>query len=162
MTAPLGSPAAEAIADILARELGRMADQLRAYQDEEAIWALDGTIRNSAGTLAAHGAGNILHFVGAVLGGTEYERNREAEFSGEWIPRTELIRHLDEASRVVHAVLPGMTEDELEAPFPELPDRYAGASTYWFLTHLTSHLSWHLGQMDYHRRILAERRTPEV
>jgi hypothetical protein len=162
MTAPLGSPAAEAIADILARELGRMADQIRAYQDEEAIWVLDGTIRNSAGTLAAHGAGNILHFVGAVLGGTEYERNREAEFSGEWIPRTELIRHLDEASHVVHAVLPGMTEDELEAPFPELPDRYAGASTYWFLTHLTSHLSWHLGQMDYHRRILAERGTPEV
>lgn len=162
MHTPIGSPAAEALADILSRELGRMVEQLRAYEDEEAIWALDEGILNSAGTLAAHGAGNLLHFVGTILGGTEYERNRDAEFSGEWIPRAELIRHLEEASRVVRAVIPGLTEDELEAPFPEAPDRYAGATTYWFLIHLTSHLSWHLGQMDYHRRILGESGAPDA
>ena len=149
-----GAPAAQAIAQILARELESVADQLRAYPDEESLWRVEGSILNSAGTLAVHGAGNLLHFVGAVLGGTEYERDRKIEFSGEWVPREELIRQLDEASRVVLTVIPGLTEDELEAPFPELPEKFAGASTYWFLTHLVSHLSWHLGQIDYHRRIL--------
>lgn len=155
MTLIHGAPAAAAIADILSRELARMEDQLQAYEDEEDIWKIEGSIRNSAGTLAAHGAGNLLHYIGAVLGGTDYERDRDREFSGEWLPREELLTRLRLARRDVERFIPALTEDQLEAPFPETPERYAGASTYWFLIHLAAHLSWHLGQMDYHRRLLA-------
>src|SRR3970282_1758330 len=80
-----------AIAAVIGRELRTIERELNAYRTEDQIWALPAGLPNSGGTLALHAAGNLLHFVGAVLGGSSYVRDRDAEFSRRGVPRAELI-----------------------------------------------------------------------
>ena len=145
-----------AVRDLLVRDLVRMRQQLEVYPSEESLWRLDGEILNSAGVLAAHVTGNLLHYVGAVLGGSGYVRDREAEFAPGGRSREELIEGLIEAQKVVESVVPGIPDEVLLSPFPDPPEPFRGRTTLWFLMHLTTHLNWHLGQMDYHRRLLAQ------
>jgi hypothetical protein len=57
-----------------------------------------------------------------------------------------------EAEQVVRKVLPALTDADLAAPFPE----HVGQTvqTADFLMHLATHLAYHLGQVDYHRRVV--------
>lgn len=144
-------------ATILTRELDRVVRQIEAYPDEADLWRTPGSVKNSAGTLALHIAGNLEHFVGAVLGETGYERDREGEFGDRDVPREEIVRRLRACRDSIRETLGGKSDDELLNAYPmTLPASLGGegvpATT--FLTHLTWHLGWHLGQIDYHRRIL--------
>jgi uncharacterized damage-inducible protein DinB len=142
------------IAAALSRDLAALRRELESYPDERAIWTVAPGIANSAGTLALHLAGNLQHFVGAVLGGTGYRRDREAEFTRRNVPRAELIAELQRAEAAVEAVLPGLPDDDLAKQYPE---EISGQrpSTAHALVHLASHLAYHLGQVNYHRRLLA-------
>lgn len=144
------------LARILSRDLERLAEEVRAYPDEEALWRAAPGITNPGGTLALHLAGNLLHYVGGLLGGSGYERDRDAEFSRRDVPREEILALVDEARRTVGSVVPGLAEDRMRAPFPEPPERMAGIETGAFLLHLVSHTGYHLGQVNYHRRLLAD------
>ena len=79
----------ESFAFILCRDLDRLAEQIRAYEDDASLWRVEGRTKNSGGTLARHLVGNVEHFVGAVLGGTGYVRDRDGEFSQRNLPRPE-------------------------------------------------------------------------
>lgn len=141
-------------ARILARDLDKLAGQLEAYPSEGSIWRRLGDTRNSAGTLALHLVGNLEHYVGAVLGGLPYVRDRDAEFGGREVPRAELLQRVARCRDHVAATLEALPDGVLPEPYPgELPAHLAGASTHLFLIHLTAHFGWHLGQVDYHRRI---------
>jgi len=129
---------------------------VRAYPDEESLWLDAPGIANPGGTLALHLAGNLLHYVGALLGGSGYERDRDAEFSRRDVPRKEILDRIDDARRAVESVLPGLDREGLRRPFPQPPERMAGIETGAFLLHLVSHTGYHLGQIDYHRRILVD------
>jgi uncharacterized damage-inducible protein DinB len=144
----------EAIRDLLVRDLQRLQRQIDLYPTEESLWRVEGEIINSAGVLATHVAGNLLHYVGAVLGGSGYVRDRPAEFEPSPRSRDELLAQLREAQAQVEAVVPAIPEDVLLDVYPDPPEPFRGRTTLWFLMHLTTHLSWHLGQVDYHRRIL--------
>ena len=146
---------ARALARILDRELERVARELEAYPDEESLWRSAPGIHNPGGVLANHVAGNLLHFVGAVLGGTGYVRNRAAEFEGRDVPRTQLLMRIERARVVVADVVSELDDARLEEPFPDPPSSMEDIRTGDFLLHLVSHLSYHLGQLNYHRRILA-------
>lgn len=137
---------------ILTRELKALARELAAYPDDAAVWRSFPGIVNSAGTLALHLAGNIQHYVGAVLGGTGYRRDRAAEFARRDVPRRELAAEIDRAIAAVQHAVPRLTAERLRADYPE---KVGGrvVVTGEFLLHLASHLSWHLGQLDYHRRM---------
>jgi hypothetical protein len=148
-------PIAQELVDMYSRDLDRFAQQVRDYPSDEVFWTVAGQTLNSGGTLAHHASGNLLHFIGATLGGTGYVRDREAEFSGTVLSREELIERLMEAKRVIAEVLPSLSAEQWDAPMPGIPDRMAGKSTRWFMIHLYGHLNWHLGQIDYHRRILS-------
>src|SRR2546422_7255337 len=67
------------IAAILRRDLSALRREIEAYADERDIWRVAPGISNCAGTLALHLGGNIQFFVGAVLAGTGYVRDRDAE-----------------------------------------------------------------------------------
>jgi hypothetical protein len=138
---------------ILTRELLALTRELQAYPDDAAVWRTYPGIPNSAGTLALHLSGNIQHYIGAVLGGTNYRRDRAGEFARRDVPRHELLADIDRAVAAVQHTLPRLTEKELGADYPEA---IAGrlVATDEFLLHLASHLSWHLGQLDYHRRMV--------
>lgn len=138
---------------LMVRELTSLKAELLAYQTEADIWRVLPGISNSAGNLALHLAGNLEHFIGAILGKSGYVRNRDAEFSSTGIPRSELIRLVDSAIAVVDRTLNDLDPVVFSAEFPE-PVAKVRLNTGDFVTHLAAHLAYHLGQVDYHRRIV--------
>ncbi|MDQ8165840.1 MAG: DinB family protein [Gemmatimonadota bacterium] len=135
------------------RELATVRDELLAYPDTSAIWALPPGLPNSAGTLALHIAGNLRWFIGAQLGGTGYVRDRDAEFSSRDLERDELIRVIEAASDEVTRSLATLDDAQMNELFP-LEVAGARLPTGRLIGHLAVHLGYHLGQMDYHRRIV--------
>ncbi len=145
----------EDIARIIERNLARMEEELSAYPDEESVWSVAPGTTNSAGTLALHMSGNLLHYVGALLGETGYIRDRDREFSERDVPRAELQARLREAASVVRDVFGSVPLERLRDTSEEFPERYRDRPFSFFVLHLTTHLSYHLGQVNYHRRFLS-------
>jgi hypothetical protein len=137
----------------LVRELEGFRRELALFPDDAAVWKTVPGITNSAGNLALHVAGNLQYFIGTVLGGTGYVRNREQEFSGRRVSRDEIYAELDTAIAVVMKVLPGLSGEELKAEFPEavMDSKFRTGA---FLVHLCSHAGFHLGQAGYLRRVV--------
>lgn len=139
---------------VMVRDLHDLAREVRAYPDDASPWRPVPGIANSGGTLVLHLAGNIQHFIGALLGGSGYVRDREAEFGRRDVSRAELVAEIERAVAEVERVMPTLTPAALAA---DLPVQMAGRTftTARWLTHLVSHLGYHLGQVDYHRRMVA-------
>jgi hypothetical protein len=144
---------ARLVRSFLLRELHAVRLELLAYPDESAIWVLPQGLPNSAGTLALHLAGNLQHYVGALLGGTGYVRRRDAEFSTRDLTRGQLLAEIDAAEQVVRATLGSVAEERIGLPFPQ-PLRERPLRTDEALMHLAAHLAYHLGQINYHRRVV--------
>ena len=143
----------ESIRAVVSRELQAVVRELEAYPDEAAVWRVPPGITNSAGTLALHLEGNLRHFIGAELGGSRYRRDRDREFERRRVPRAELIAGLERAVTEVDAGLAALADDRLRDAFPTSFGE-ATIETADFLVHLVSHLAFHLGQIDYHRRLV--------
>ena len=138
---------------VLLRDLRSLDAQVAAYPDDESLWKFVPGISNSAGNLVLHLAGNLRHFFGATLGDTGYVRDRPSEFAAKGLTRTELGREVQATIADVETSLAAITDEQLSRTYPlPLPDRHV--RTAEFLVHLASHLTYHLGQIDYHRRIL--------
>ncbi|NML39349.1 DinB family protein [Chitinophaga sp. G-6-1-13] len=141
----------EILINLFERDLSRLEDEIAAYDTEEAIWRVQEGIKNSAGNLCLHLCGNLQHFIGAVLGQSGYVRNREREFADKNVPRQELLALVGVTRRVVLTVIVGLTPETLAKTYPE---RVLGEmTTNHFLVHLYGHLNYHLGQINYHRRL---------
>lgn len=138
---------------IFARELTSLRHEVDAYPTDADLWRVVPGIANSGGNLALHLAGNLQHFVGRVLGGSGYVRNRDAEFATRGLSRAEVGKLVDEALAAVTNTFRNLGAAELAAEYPE-PVAKVRLNTADFLTHLASHLGYHLGQIDYHRRIV--------
>lgn len=145
---------ADELAALFQRDLTRLLQQLAAFEDEAVLWERVSGIANSAGNLALHLEGNLREYVGRVLGGVPYERVREEEFTGKGIPIAVLAARLEEVRALVPGVIRQLSDEQLEATVPENPMR-SPLSTRQFLIHLNGHLNYHLGQIDYLRRVLA-------
>jgi hypothetical protein len=141
------------IAALMKRELRTLKRELQAFPSEGDIWRKPDSLPNSTGTLALHAAGNLRHFIGAVLGKSGYVRDRDAEFSRRNVPVAELQRELDLAIEDIDRVLPGLAGEVMADWYP-LPVANRRVRTDEFLVHLASHLAYHLGQADYHRRAI--------
>ncbi|UFH55356.1 DinB family protein [Spirosoma sp. KNUC1025] len=135
------------------RDLGKLRQEIDAYKDEAKIWYIEKGIANSAGNLCLHLVGNLSTYIGAELGKTDYVRHRELEFSLKDIPKAELLTKIDETSAVVDKALDTVTDAQLEDEYPLLVFDEK-TTTGYFLVHLTTHLTYHLGQINYHRRLL--------
>ena len=138
---------------LFTRELAAFSAELALFPEESQIWATLPGVSNSAGNLALHVSGNLQHFVGAVLGGTGYVRDRPLEFSARGLSRATVITEIERTTQVIETVLPTLSEDVLAV---EYPDVLGGLRipTGLFVHHLASHLAFHLGQAGYLRRIL--------
>jgi uncharacterized damage-inducible protein DinB len=143
----------EHLKTVITRELRALARQIQAYPDDASVWRTSPGVANSAGTLALHLAGNVQHYVGAKLGGAGYKRDRPAEFSRRDVSRTELLQEIERAIAAAEGTFPRLSERDLIADFPE-PVGGRTIRTDEFLLHLATHLGWHLGQVDYHRRMV--------
>lgn len=143
----------ESVKSLFTRDLNQLKKEIESYQNEEAIWKIDKDILNSAGNLSLHLVGNINHFIGSILGNSGYVRNRELEFSLKNIPKTELILQIEKTIEVVHSSLDQLSEEDLKKEYPIEALGYP-MTTEYFLIHLFGHLNYHLGQINYHRRLL--------
>ena len=142
-----------AIAAVISRELRTIERELNAYQNDEQVWSLPAGLPNSGGTLALHAAGNLRHFIGTVLGGGSYVRDRDAEFSRRGVPRAELIDGLQQAEKTVRDTLASIDPARFSEPYP-IPVANRRVNTGEFLAHLATHLAYHAGQLDFHRRVV--------
>lgn len=143
----------ESLRSLFNRDLNKLKTEIEAYQNEENLWIIDKSIANSAGNLCLHLVGNINHFIGAQLGNTGYIRHRELEFSLKDVPRAGLIEKVENTIAMIDAVLPQLSEEDLKKEYP-LVVFESKMTTDYFLIHLVAHLDYHLGQINYHRRLL--------
>ena len=140
------------LADLFTRDLTRLVQELRAFPDTDALWRLAPGVTNAAGTLALHLEGNLREFVGRQLGGVAYTRDRPAEFSTRGTAQTEIVARAESLLESIPPVIATLTSSALDAAYPQ--DVFGrGMSTRQFLLHLFGHLSYHLGQIDYLRRM---------
>ena len=141
------------LTQIYLRDLEKLKTEITSFNDEKNIWKISGDIKNSAGNLCLHLCGNLQHFVGAVLGNSGYIRNRDAEFNRKDVPLKELVDEIELTMKVVEKTLKELKEEELTKTFPINVFGFE-MTTGYFLVHLTTHLSYHLGQINYQRRLL--------
>ncbi|WP_407539134.1 DinB family protein [Deinococcus radiomollis] len=148
---------------LFTRDLDKLLTELAAYPSEESLWTVQGDISNSAGNLALHLIGNLSQFIGDDLGPVRYARDREAEFSRRGVPRSELLQGVRQVQELVQKTLGGLDASRLDQVHPRTPpgpgfpsDMTSGS----FLLHLYGHLNYHLGQINYHRRLLGLQEDP--
>jgi uncharacterized protein DUF1572 len=138
---------------LINRELASLRDELLAYPNEADMWALPKGIPNSGGNLALHLVGNLRFLIGTQFGATGYVRDRDAEFSKKDVPRAEILKSIETAADEVTRTLATLDPALLDKVFPVEIGGHK-VQTGLFLHHLASHLAYHLGQVDYHRRIV--------
>jgi uncharacterized damage-inducible protein DinB len=144
----------DTLRSLFSRDLNKLKEELELYKDEANIWRIDGNILNSAGNLCLHLVGNLNTYIGGVLGQSGYIRNRPEEFSLKDIPRSELISKIEKTIDVLNATLPLVTEEQMHEEYPQHIIDDDKLTTGYFLVHLATHLGYHLGQVNYHRRLL--------
>lgn len=148
----------DAIGSILDRDLRALRREVEAYADEADLWRTVAGTSNSAGTLVLHLVGNLQHFFGACLGHTGYARDRAAEFSRRNVARPELLHEIESARSAVRVGLANLSPSQLASEFPEVIADVR-LTTGEYLVHLATHCAYHLGQVDYHRRVVTGSET---
>jgi hypothetical protein len=143
----------ETLKTLFTRDLLKFRAELELYGLEDNIWRIEKNISNSAGNLCLHLIGNLNTYIGREIGKTGYIRNRDLEFSIKDVPRHELLSRIDETILVVNTALDTLTESDLIKEYPILVWEEKTSMNY-MLVHLASHLSYHLGQVNYHRRLI--------
>jgi hypothetical protein len=139
---------------VMVRDLRAAAREVRSYPDDASLWRELPGIANPGGTLALHLAGNLRHFIGKALAGGAYVRDRDREFGARGLTRAEVAAELDAAAEEVEAAFARIPAEAWGREYPlEVGGRRLPASR--FAQHLVSHLGYHLGQLDYHRRVVA-------
>ncbi|MCC6840716.1 MAG: DUF664 domain-containing protein [Flavobacteriales bacterium] len=142
--------------DLLAlfqRDLHILRKEIGSFTREADLWRTLPGITNSAGNLCLHLCGNLRHYLGHVLGGEDYVRDRPREFSAKDLPKAHLLEEIDRTMASVERGLALVGEEALGSSFP-VPLPVEASSTGHFLLHLYGHFNLHLGQVNYLRRIL--------
>jgi uncharacterized damage-inducible protein DinB len=134
-------------------DLEKLKTEISSYKDEMNLWKISGDVKNSAGNLCLHLCGNLQHFIGAILGNSGYIRNRDAEFTRKDVPIFELVAEIEITINIVQRSFEKLKEDDLKKTYPINAFGYE-MTTEYLLTNMATHFTYHLGQINYHRRLL--------
>jgi len=145
----------QVLKELFHRDLGKLKNEIGAYRNEQKLWYIEKNIANSGGNLCLHLIGNLNTYIGSEFGKTGYIRDRPLEFSAKDVPQQKLLQMIDETIAVVDAALDKLTDQDMENEYPQLVFEQK-TTTGYFLAHLAMHLNYHLGQINYHRRLLDE------
>ncbi len=143
----------ESFKSLIVRDLLKLKQEVESYKDESKLWVVDAGISNSAGNLCLHLLGNINHFICATLGNSGYIRNRDLEFSQKNIPVSQLAAQIDDTVGSAENTFDKLTINSLDKEYP-LVFNNQKLTTEQMLVNIVSHLNYHLGQINYHRRLL--------
>ena len=148
----------DTIARLYDQGLTKLRTEVESYPSETALWKTGGNIPNSAGNLALHLIGNLNHFFGATIGGTGYVRDRDNEFQSGEVLKEQILSEIDKAREVVKDALGKLETGDLGETYP-VQFQNEDVLTEYVLTYLLGHFNYHLGQIDYHRRLLVGEET---
>ena len=143
----------ESLIKIFKKNLNKLKVEIELYDNESHLWLTEGEVTNATGNLTLHIVGNLNHYIGATLGNTGYIRKRDLEFALKSVSRIELLKQIDDTKAVVENTLRQLSEETIQKEYPLLVFKES-MTTGFFLIHLTTHLAYHLGQINYHRRLL--------
>lgn len=134
-------------------QLSKLSTELSLYPDEATLWKSTQNVPNSGGNLCLHLIGNLNHFIGATLGNTGYIRHREDEFTQKYIPVKIMQAQIEATKQMVKNTIETLNQSDFDKIYPINVFGDEMTTTY-FLIHLNGHLNYHLGQLNYHRRLL--------
>jgi hypothetical protein len=132
--------------------LAQLKKEIESYKTDEGLWHIAEGTGNAPATLALHLCGNLKHNFGAVIGKTGYIRNRDLEFSARGVPRAEILEEISSAADMVLPIIENLTVNDLSKPFEE-SSHGEEQSIGDAIVRLSLHLAYHIGQINYHRRI---------
>ena len=141
------------LASFYERDIRKLIEEINQFKNEENLWRIQGTIKNSSGNLVLHIIGGLNYLIGTTLAQTGYVRNRDQEFIRKGVERKELVTQLEKLIPMINETLNGFTSGDMEAEYPIFFDK-PKTSTGYVLMQLALHLNYHLGQVNYLRRIL--------
>jgi hypothetical protein len=141
------------LSEFYERDIRKLIDEINMFRVEENVWKVQGSVKNSCGNLLLHIIGGLNFLIGTRLGNTGYVRDREQEFTARGVSRAELVSQLEALIPMIGRTLNGLTKAEMEAEYPAFFDK-PGATNSYVLIQLLAHLNYHLGQVNYLRRIL--------
>ena len=141
------------LANFYERDLRKLIEEINLFKNEEDLWKTAGSVKNSCGNLALHLIGGLNYLIGTTLAQTNYVRNRDQEFIRKDVERKELVAQLEELISLINQTLTALTSEQMEAEFPIFFDKPKTSVSY-VLVQLLAHLNYHLGQVNYLRRVL--------
>lgn len=143
----------ESLIKLFLRDIDKLAREIESFDNSQSMWKVLDGVNNSCGNLCLHLIGNLNHFIASVIGESGYVRQREKEFSDKDVTPDMLISMIEETKKSVKSALEKFDWSKLQSSYPI--DVFGEKMTYeYFLIHLHSHLNYHLGQINYLRRII--------
>ena len=144
----------QAFKEFLERDVDQLKKEITSYANEKDLWKISGEIKNSGGNLCLHLCGNLQHFIGSVIGTSGYIRERDKEFSKKNISVPELVNEIDVTVNIVKKVLSQLKDEDLATIFPSPTFGKDNLTISYVLMQVALHLNYHLGQINYHRRMI--------
>ena len=143
------------VARVFPRQIHAAVESL----DDAQLWWRPNPASNSVGVLVRHLSGNIRTLVGRGIGGSDYVRDRDAEFAAPPTPRAELLAEFDAAIAEADATLAALTPARLAEPSSD-PSFYP--TVLEDVLNVTIHMSTHVGQMVWIAKLLREGALDDV
>lgn len=140
------------LANFYERDLRKLIEEVNLFRNEDDLWRTQGSVKNSSGNLVLHIIGGMNHLIGATLAQTGYIRDRDQEFISKGVERKYLVAQLEDIIAMINKTLNTMTREQMEAEYPLIFDDKRTSNSY-VLVQLSLHLNYHLGQVNYLRRI---------
>jgi hypothetical protein len=141
------------LANFYERDIHKLIEEVNLFRNEEDLWRTRGSVKNPAGNLVLHIIGGTNYLIGTQLTQTGYVRDRDQEFSRKGVARKELVAELEKLILLVTQTLKSLTQEQMDAEYPIMFDEMIVPKSY-VLVQLLAHLNYHLGQVNYLRRIL--------
>ena len=120
--------------------------------NDQMIWWRPNEQSNAVGNLVLHCAGSTRYHIGQIVGGSDFVRNRDAEFAERReIPKSELLRGLNDALEEADQVLGTFDPDRLL----EMTEWVLKPATFMeVISHQLVHYSAHTGQIAFAAKML--------
>lgn len=138
------------LAGFYERDILRLIEEINLFKQEENLWKTQGAVKNTCGNLALHIIGGMNFLIGTTLAKTAYVRNRDLEFIQKNVAKEDLVAQLEELIPLIRKTVNAV---DMEGEYPRTFDDAIRTNSY-VLTQLALHLNYHLGQVNYLRRIL--------
>jgi Protein of unknown function (DUF1572) len=129
------------------RHLAARVDRAARSVGEDLLWTNPFPYGNSIGHLVLHLTGNLNHYIGALVAGSGYVRDREHEFVDPVrYPLHDLLSAFHEAVDMVARTLEAQDDETLMAEVTEQPPIHTRLGLFLVCA---AHMNNHIGQMSY-------------